>query len=93
MVATFALLAVLFAGVGVDDPKNQAAPIHGGTFTRHGCSPPDVDGDYCRAVGDWVSDDGALIKRDVYLNGDADTASVRASFRPTGHPMTSGTTS
>lgn len=82
---TVAVLAVLFVGAGVDDLKNRAEPVYWGTFTQRGCV-PENGWDECRLVGDWESDDGTLVKRDIYLDGDPLTGSVSASFRPIGHP-------
>lgn len=52
-----------------------------GTFTQTDCEPRPRGG--CRPVGTWVSDDGGIIKGDIYLDGWTDGAGItRASYQP-----------
>ena len=54
-----------------------------GTFTQEDCEPKPRGG--CRPIGTWVSDDGSIVKRDVYLDGGTGpTGTTPASYQPTG---------
>ncbi|MGU3643417.1 hypothetical protein ACLBXX_00495 [Microbacterium sp. C23T] len=75
-------LAVIVAALFVASVLDLAQPRIWGTFTQTDCEPrPRGD---CRPVGTWVSDDGDIVKREVYLDGwTDDTGTTRASYQPT----------
>ncbi|GAA1925402.1 hypothetical protein GCM10009775_17040 [Microbacterium aoyamense] len=54
-----------------------------GTFTHEDCEPRPRGG--CREVGTWVSQDGSLVKEDVYLDGGSGPdGTTPASYQPSG---------
>lgn len=72
------VLAVLFVAGVLDLGQTRIW----GTFTQTDREPRPRGG--CRPVGTWVSDDGNIVKRDIYLDGWADgTGTTPASYQPT----------
>lgn len=75
-------LAVVLALITVVGVIDLGQPRIWGTFHQTDCEPKARGG--CRPLGIWVSDDGATVKRDVYLDGwTDDDGAVRASYQPT----------
>ena len=87
----FVVVAVVFAvsvGLGVAGAKDaiDKQPVVWGTFTRERCEPAPVGTHKnCRSSGDWVSDDGSIVKKGIYLDGSpVSDGRARASFQATG---------
>ncbi|WP_301114419.1 hypothetical protein [Microbacterium sp.] len=75
-------LAVVLAALLIASVIDLGQPRIWGTFTQTDCEPRPRGG--CRPVGTWVSDDEAIVKHDVYLDGWTDeTGTTRASYQPT----------
>lgn len=83
----YAVMAVVFVvsvGLGVAGVKDMAdqQPVLWGTFTEEDCL-PNIHG--CRSIGRWVSDDGTIVKEQIYLDGSpGKDGTVRASYQPAG---------
>ncbi|KTS00676.1 hypothetical protein NS283_17100 [Microbacterium testaceum] len=74
---TVAITAILIASL-----IDLGQPRVWGTFTQQGCEQRPRGG--CRPFGSWISDDGTIVQRHVYLNGWTDgTGRTRAAFQPT----------
>lgn len=79
-------LAVALAALFVASVIDVAQPKVWGTFTERDCEPQPRG--TCRPIGSWVSDDGSMTKRDVYLDGWADAGGTTpASYRPEGQSV------
>lgn len=84
-VAAMSLIALAFVAAGVMDMVDRDQPIHWGTYTEIDCEAPEFGWGDCRSVGNWVSDDGSIMKDRIYLDGEVRPGgTVRASFRPSG---------
>lgn len=83
-IPAFALLTVLSALLVLASVLDADEPAHWGTFTEKDCVDPGIRR-ACRSIGTWVSDDGALRKVDVFLDGRVGAEGfVRARYTPTG---------
>ncbi|MBB3157160.1 hypothetical protein FHS07_000844 [Microbacterium proteolyticum] len=79
IVGALAVVLVVLLVISVLDLRQ---PVIWGTFTQTDCEPRPRGG--CRAIGTWVSDDGDLVRHDVYLDGwPEDDGTSRASYQPT----------
>lgn len=75
------VLAVALAVLLVVSVIDLGKPRIWGTFTETGCETRPRGG--CRPLGVWVSDDRAIVVRDVYLNGwTEEDGTTRASYQP-----------
>lgn len=84
-VTAMAMIALGFASMGVMDLVDKDQPISWGTYTELECEPPEFGWGECRSVGNWVSDDGSIVRDRIYLDGEVRPGgTVRASFRPQG---------
>jgi len=75
------VLAAALAVILVVSIIDLGQPRIWGTFTQTDCETRPRGG--CRPLGVWVSDDRAIVVRDVYLNGWIDdNGTTRASYQP-----------
>lgn len=78
-----AFLCVLMGFVGIANVIDEREETYWGVFTEHYCEPMPRGG--CRSIGSWVSDDGRIVKHDVFLDGGVDPGgTIRAGYRPDG---------
>ncbi len=81
--ALASLLLCILAGLGVTGAIDSTQPVRWGTFTEESCESRARGG--CRSLGTWVSDDGTITRREVYLDGRTEPGGiVRAGYRPAG---------
>jgi hypothetical protein len=78
----FGLLFCVSAVLGVGSALDSHETTYWGTFVVHGC---EIARSGCREVGTWVSDDEAIVKKGIALDGTtASDGTARASFTPGG---------
>ena len=79
----FGLLLLISLVLSVGSASSATQRSYSGTFTQHSC-----ESGYrgrCEGVGTWVSDNGAIVKKDIQLDGDVNSdGTVRATYTPTG---------
>lgn len=77
------LLLLVSLVLGVGTVSNSSERTYSGTFTQQSC-----DLGYrgrCEGVGTWISDNKSMIKKDIHLDGDANSdGTIRADYTPTG---------
>lgn len=69
--------------IGIAGLVDASEPTYWGTFTQKSC----VEGGRygCRSVGTWVSDDGSIRLKNVYLDGKpGGDGTVNAQYQPKG---------
>ncbi|MBN9194645.1 MAG: hypothetical protein J0I44_00975 [Microbacterium sp.] len=80
---TFGLLSIAAAALLIATIIDLHQPRVWGTFTMQSCEQTARHG--CRPLGVWRSDDGAIVKHDIYLDGGVGPdGTSRASYQPEG---------
>lgn len=79
----FGVLLVISLTLAVGTATSATERSYWGTFTQHSCE-SSFRG-RCEGVGTWVTDNGSIVKKNIQLDGDANSdGSVRALYTPTG---------
>ena len=91
VVMVVAILGVVGAGLAAWADRLSGERVYWGTYTETQCVPDEGPNPHnglqsaCRSEGTWVSDDGSIVKRGIFLDGGVDPGgSVRASYQPGG---------
>jgi hypothetical protein len=75
------LMVCVSISLGVAFALDSREPVQWGTFIEEDCEDRARGG--CRSIGTWVSDDGATVKQDIYLDGyPGFDGTARAGYRP-----------
>ena len=79
------LCAVMFLTIGAIEVHDRNLPRFWGTFTETSTRCTGGLRHSCTATGTWISDDRAIVKRGITLDGSVEPGhSVRAVYRPGG---------
>ena len=80
-------VCLFFAWMGITNALNFSRPTYWGTFTETSTTCQPEPKGQCLITGHWVSDDGAIVKEGVILDGSVGPrSSIPASYHP-GGPM------